>query len=195
MAKQKVAVKKSSISLIERAKVEMENDFEANGFSVLNASDMEKQMRANEKAIAELEAKHGNIPAGVYDGTNLSELIEEERATLPENELAFSDDKAMLLGCFGICGIRNTAKAITLKLPCGTMYRIGGENLTTNPDVLPPTIKLDGTIRLDRFGKTAGMAFISANGKKKVYTLRATKNIWLGKVVPMGTTAEGVDLT
>jgi len=196
MGKQKIAVKRvSSISLIERAKQEMTNDHEAQGFSILNASDMERQIIADQNAIAELEAKHGNVPKGVYDGTNLSELIEDERAMLPENELAFIEEKAFLLGCFGTATLRKTAKAITIKMPDATLYRLGGENLSITPDTLPPTIKLDGTIRIDRYGKTAGLAFISANGKKAVFVLKADKNIWLGKVVPLGTKEDGVDLT
>jgi hypothetical protein len=185
---------KARVSMVKAAMQEMTDDMESRNFSVVSATDMERQQRADEKALADLDAKHRVMPEGIYDGTNLAELIEEERASMPQEELAWIDTLAFTIGCFGIAALRKTAKAITIKLPDGTRYRVGGNELSVN-EVLPPTIKLNGTIRIDRFGKTAGFAFVDANGKKRVFTLKATNRIWLGKVVPLGTTAEGIDLS
>ena len=185
---------KARVSMVKAAMQEMTDDFEAVNYSVVSATEMEKQAIADAKAIAALEEKHRNAPPSIYDGTNLAELIEEERATMPQNELAWIDTLAWTIGCFGIAKLRKTAKAITITLPDSTVYRVGGNDMETNA-TLPPTIKLNGTIRIDRFGKTAGLAFVDANGKKRVFTLKATNRIWLGKVVPLGTTAEGIDLS
>lgn len=186
--------RKATNSMVKAAMQEMTDDQEAVNYSVVSATDMERQAKADEKALADLEQKHRNMPEGVYDGTNLAELIEEEKANTPENELAWIDELAWTVGCFGIAAIRKTAKAITIKLPDGTLYRVGGNDMEVNTS-LPPSIKLNGTIRVDRFGKTAGLAFIDASNKKLVFTLKATNRIWLGKVVPLGTNAEGIDLS
>ena len=186
-------VSKATVSMAKAAMQEMTDDFESRNFSIVNTSDMERQMRADEKAISDLEQKHRNAPPSIYDGTNLAELIEEEKASLPENELSFIEEQAFTIGCFGIAGIRRTAKAISIILPDKTVYRFGGNDMVV--DILPPTIKMDGTIRLDRFGKTAGLAFVNVNGKKLTTVIRCTSRIWLGKVVPIGTKPEGIDLS
>lgn len=163
---------------------------ENNGMGIYDAHELERQDKANEKALEALDKRYG-LPTE-YDGTKYAELYADERERLqdPNEEMAFYPQ------CFdmdkkGTIITWRTNKCFNLKMDGDkrAFLKIGGDDIMTIGKDLPLTITCPSGVKLmlHRKGKVACLIIKGAKGKED-FTFNASSAIYFSYIRPKGKT-------
>jgi hypothetical protein len=132
------------------------------------------------------------IPS-VYDGTNLSELIAEERALTAKTQNEFISDYSFTRPLNGKVRVYSSKWAVVIKNEGGATYKIGGADLEFNAPMPTDAIEIEGDLMVERNGCVAGFALIGKNGSL-VRTIKSSKRVWCSKIVPLGSAPKVIKL-
>lgn len=129
----------------------------------------------------------------VYDGTDLAQLIADEREMTRKTENAYIGEFSFVRPLKGKIRLYKSPWAVVISEEGGATYKIGGSNIELNEPIPEATIEMDGDLMIERNGRVAGFALIGAHDTL-VRRIRSDKRIWCAKVVPIGSVKKSIKL-
>jgi hypothetical protein len=129
----------------------------------------------------------------VYDGTDLKELIREEREMQRKTVNKYIYDYSWTRPLNGNIRIYTTQWSVVIVEEGGSTYKIGGANLQFNEPIEDNTFEIKGDLMVERNGRIGGFALIGAHGTF-VRRIKSDKPVWCAKVVPIAQAPKVVKL-